>query len=243
MITLYGWGPMFDCPSPSPYVMKTEIQMQMLGLDFEHAIADLEAIPKHKAPYVYDGELLIQDSNFIRAYFENKLGKALDDGLTAEQKAASWALERMVEGHLNSTMAAERWMIDANFNKGPRLFFMDVPAEARDQVCAEVRAGMKATSEGTGFGRHSREEQLELAAWDIQAVANQLGEKDFLFGDWATAADAAVSAVLISCATDYFDTPLVNLVRKHANLVAYMDRIKSTFFAENKWPMPEMAMA
>ena len=39
MITLYGWGPLFDCPSPSPYVMKSEIQLQMLGLEFNRAIA------------------------------------------------------------------------------------------------------------------------------------------------------------------------------------------------------------
>ena len=56
MITLFGWGPMFDCPSPSPYVMKSDIQLQMLGVDFDRAIADLDAVPKHKAPYVMDGD-------------------------------------------------------------------------------------------------------------------------------------------------------------------------------------------
>ena len=90
MITLYGWGPMFDCPSPSPYVMKTDMQLQMLGIEFDRAIADLDAVPKHKAPYVYDGEQLIQDSNFIRAYFEDKLGKSLPSGLSDEKQAASW---------------------------------------------------------------------------------------------------------------------------------------------------------
>ena len=32
MTTLFGWGPMFDCPSPSPFVMKSDIQLQMLGV-------------------------------------------------------------------------------------------------------------------------------------------------------------------------------------------------------------------
>ncbi len=243
MITLYGWGPMFGCPSPSPFVMKTDIQLQMLGVDFNRAIADLEAVPKHKAPYVYDGDQLIQDSNFIRAHFEKKLGKSLTDGLTDEKQAASWAFERMAEGHLTSCVLSERWMIDANFDKGPRQFFMDVPADMRDQVCAEIRAGIKAANERIGFARHSRAEQLQLADWDIQAIARQLDKKDYLFGDWASAADASVAAVLISCETDFFDTPLIDLVRQHDNLMAYIDRIKSVFFAKNDWPVPELVLA
>ena len=110
MITLYGWGPMFDCPSPSPYVMKTIIQLQMLGVEFDCAMADLETVSKHKAPYVDDGGTLIQDSNFIRSHFEKKLGRSLDAGLSDSEKATGWALERMAEGHLTKCMAAQRWM-------------------------------------------------------------------------------------------------------------------------------------
>ncbi|MFT5775786.1 glutathione S-transferase family protein [Hyphomonas sp.] len=176
MITLYGWGPVFDCPSPSNYVMKTDIQLQMLGLDFDRAIADLESVPKHKAPYVMDGDTLVQVSNFIRAHFERMLGKSLDAGLTDEQRAASWALKRM-----------------------------------------------------------------QLAEWGLQALAIQLAAKPFLFGDRPTAADASVSAVLISCATEFFETPLSDLLRDHTNLVGYMDRMTTQYFAKNRWPVSEMA--
>ena len=236
MTTLYGWGPMFGCPSPSPYVMKTEMQLQMLGVQFDRAIADLDSVSKHKAPYVEDDGAIIQDSNFIRAHFEDKLGKRLDDGLSPDQRAASWALERMAEGHLNKVMAWERWMKDSNFNKGPILFFSDVPEPMRAQVCAEVREGIRATNDGDGFGRHSDAERLQLADWDLQAISAQLADQDYLFGDWPTVADASVSAVLMSCATDFFDTPLVELVSSKPNLTAYLGRIKEVFFAENKWP-------
>ena len=192
MITLYGWGPMFDCPSPSPYVMKTDMQLQMLGIDFKRAIADLDAVPKHKAPYVYDGDTLVQDSNFIRACFEKRLGRSLDDGLSAQETDASWALERMAEGHLSDCMLYERWMKDENFFKGPAQFFMDVPEPARAGVMSEIRTQMKATEEAAGFGRHSEKERLQLADWDIRAIALQLGDKDYLFGSSPVAADARV---------------------------------------------------
>ena len=236
MITLYGWGPMFDCPSPSPFVMKADIQLQMLGIEFERAIADLDSVPKHKAPYVIDGGKLVEDSNFIRQHFEKKLGRGLYDGMSDKEIALSWAMERMAEGQLSKIMAYERWMRDANFEKGPAHFFNDVPAPARAGVIREVRQGVGATHAGEGTGRFTEAERMQLAGWDIGALAAQLGDQPYLLGDAPTCADAAVAAVLISCATEFFDTPLSGLVRQHTNLVAYIDRMKERYFAHAAWP-------
>lgn len=241
MITLYGWGPMFDCPSPSPFVMKADMQLQMFGVCFNRAFADLDAVSKHKAPYVMDGDLLIQDSNFIRAHFEAKLGESLNAGLDDEQRAAAWGLERMAEGDLTSIMMMERWLKDDNFAKGPALFFGNVPPQARASVMQQVRDGVAASMHERGLARHSEAERLQLASWDLEAIAVQLAARPFLFGDAPSAADASVSAVLISCATEYFDTPLAGLVRGHTNLVDYMDRMKADYFAEDLWPALEMA--
>lgn len=241
MITLYGWGPMFDCPSPSPFVMKTEMQLQMLDVPFRRAFADLEAVPKHKAPYILDDGLLVEDSNFIRAHVEAKTGRSLLDGLDDRERAASWAIERMAEDHLVACIVTERWMKDANFNKGPALFFSDVSEAMRGEVIRQAREGVAATQFGRGFARHSETERMQLAAWDLEAIASQLGAQDYLFGDEPTAADASVSAVLISAATEFFDTPLSGLVRSHGNLVDYMERVKARYFARNLWPVPEMA--
>lgn len=241
MVTLYGWGPLFDCPSPSPFVIKSEIQMQMLGIEFDRTMADLESVPKRKAPYVMDGEALIEDSNFIRAHFEAKLGRNLDAGLSDGDKAAAWALERMVEGHIRDYIITLRWLDDANFKKGPALFFMGVPAPARDEVMADVRANIAATHEGTGFGRFSDEDRLQMVKWDLEAILLQLGDKPFLFGDEPVGADATIAAFLISASTRYFDNPLPDLILQHPTLVDYMQRMSDLYLAESKWPVPEMA--
>ncbi|MEZ5998934.1 MAG: glutathione S-transferase family protein [Hyphomonas sp.] len=236
MITLYGWGPMFGCPSPSPFVMKADMQLQMLGVDFTRAVADLDSVPKHKAPYVIDDGELIEDSNFIRRHFEQKLGRGLYDGMSGNDIAMSWALERMAEGQLVKIMAYERWQNDANFEKGPAQFFDAVPAPARATVKREARMGVAATSQGEGTGRFTDAERMQLAAWDLGAIALHLGDRDFLFGNEPTCADASVAAVLISCATEFFDTPLTGLVRQHANLPAYIDRMKTRYFTGITWP-------
>lgn len=236
MTTLYGWGPMFGAPGPSPFVMKTDIQLQMLDVDFDRAIADLESVTKHKAPYVEDDGAIIEDSTFIRRYFEKKTGRSLDAPLSRDEHLTGWAFEKMLENHLTPIMAMERWLIEANFNKGPAMFFADVPEAARQQVLDDVRAQISATMIGQGIGRHSREERMELANLDITSVSLFLDEKDFFFGDEPTGVDAFAYAILASCGTDFFDTPLTGLVDKHANLRPYLARMEARFFSDVEWP-------
>ena len=236
MTTLYGWGPMFGLPGPSPFVMKADIQLQMLGVPFERQVADLESVSKHKAPYVEDDGEIIQDSTFIRMHFEQKLGRDLNEGLSDEQRACAWAMERLLEDRLVLALASERWLVDENFYKGPAMFFMDVPEPARQQVMDQVRRDIREAQTGQGWLRHSREERMMLAERDIAAVSTLLGEKDFMFGEEPSALDAAAFGVVASCGTPFFDTPLVGIVDKFGNLRAYLDRMQARYFAETTWP-------
>jgi glutathione S-transferase len=216
--------------------MKTDIQLQMLGLSFERALADLDAVSKHKAPYVLDDGEVVEDSTFIRAHFERKLNKDLDAWLSAEQRATAWALERLLEDHLNFIMAHERWLEGQNFEKGPRLFFMGVPEAMRAKACDDARSQLKAMLVRHGIGRHTRAERMELATRDIAAVAAMLGDKPFLFGDKPSAVDAVAFGELASCGTAYFDSPLVGIVDKHPSLRRYLARMEAKFFAPGRWP-------
>lgn len=234
--TLFGWGPMFGVRGPSPFVMKTDIQLQMLGVRFERAIADLENVPKGKVPYVRDGELLIEDSTFIRDHFERKLDRHLDARLTREQRAAAWALERMLEDRLYFIAVHERWLEDANFYKGPAHFFDGVPEAQRAAVITQTREGLRQMLVGHGLGRHSRAERMALAARDIAAVADTLGDKDFLFGAQPSAVDATAYGMLTSCGTRFFDSPLCDLIEQHAALLGYLRRMDERFFRDASWP-------
>ena len=48
MITLYAFGPLFDLPDASPYVMKTEIQLRMAGLAYQKDFSGFPRAPKGK---------------------------------------------------------------------------------------------------------------------------------------------------------------------------------------------------
>ena len=187
MTTLFGWGPMFGLPCPSPFVMKADIQLQLFGVAFDRAIADLDSVSKHKAPYVQDDGQIIQDSTFIRWHFEKKLGVDLDEGLSEAGKATAWAFERMLEDRLARIEGHERWLEGDNFERGPAMFFLGAPEAVRAQVIANAVAGVR-------------------------------------------------TGVIAGCTAPIFDTPLKAMVASHANLVAYLERMKDRFFQPNRWP-------
>ena len=234
--TLFGWGRMFDLPSPSPYVAKADMQLQLLGIEFDRATADLDTVSKHKAPYVHDAGTVIEDSEFIRDYFERKTGRDLDAGLTPAERATARALSGMLENRLSTIMACERWLIDENFDRGPRLFFAGVPEPMREEVIGQVRSDLQKTMHGAGIVRFSRDERMQIAAADIAAVAALLGDKAWLFGDRRSAADAVAYGVLSACSTRFFESKLADLIAAQPNLTAYLQRIEQAYFAPDRWP-------
>ncbi len=138
MITLYGFSSGWELPEKSPYVTKTEVQLKMAGLAYVKTLAGTDKAPKGKLPYIDDNGMLVADSTFIRAYLERKYGFDFDAGLDARQRAEAWAIERMIEDHLNWANTHARWLIQANFDNGPARFFDAAPEAMRDQIRKDV---------------------------------------------------------------------------------------------------------
>jgi glutathione S-transferase len=108
MITLFGFGPAFGLPDPSPFVMKTEVQLKMAGLSYKWQRGGPQAAPKGKIPFIDDNGLIVADSTFIRAHLETQYRVDLDSGLLTFERALAWSMERMLEDHLYFAML--HWM-------------------------------------------------------------------------------------------------------------------------------------
>lgn len=200
--------------------------------------------PKGKLPYINDDGTVVPDSTFIRFHMEKKYGFDFDAGLTPEQKAAAWAIEKMCEEHLYWALGATRWLDDANFAKGPAQFFKAVPMPLRPIVQRLVRRKVAKTLNLQGFGRHTPGEQDELAIADVNALATLIGDKAFLMGEKPCGADATVFAFVASLLTPVFDTPIRAATERHANLVGYRDRITRLYFSHSEAePFPATSAA
>ena len=131
MITLYGFGSASGLPDFSPFVIKTMLLLKLAGLDYVVDHSGLQRAPKGKLPYIDDDGAIVADSTLIRWHIEKTRGIDLDQGLTPEQRAASWALEKMCEDHLYWIAVRGRWLDDANFARGPAKLFKSAPALLR----------------------------------------------------------------------------------------------------------------
>jgi len=179
MITLYTFGPYFGLPDGSPFVIKAMLLLKFAGLEYSENRGGYGKAPKGKLPYIKDGGLIVADSTFVRFHIEKKYGFDFDAGLTPEQRAVAWAIEKMCEEHLYFALVATRWLDDANFAKGPAQFFKTVPMPLRPIVQSLVARKVAKTLKRQGFRRHTRAERDALAIADIKALASLLGQGFF----------------------------------------------------------------
>ncbi len=228
MITLYGAGPGFGLPEISPYVTKTEVQLRMAGLPYRKERGAPGESPKGQVPYVDQDGVRVADSTFIRAYIEERHGIDLDEGLTARQRAEAWALERMLENHFGWTVGWERWLVRANFEKGPSHFFDGLPAAVKADVLIRVEAAMRSV----GVGRHSPDEISWLAERSLIALSEILADKAYLYGEEPCGVDATAFAMLAGAMTPFFDSEIGRRAREFPNLVAYVERMMARFYPE-----------
>jgi glutathione S-transferase len=232
VITLYAFGPAFRLPDPSPFVTKAEMLLKLSGLPYRTDTGGFRKAPKGKLPYIDDEGTVVADSTFIRFHLEKKHGIDFDAGLRPEQKAMAWAVEKMCEDHLYWTAVRDRWLDDANFEKGPARFFERAPAPIRPLVKAFIRKKVRDQLKSQGMGRHRPEEIAELGRRDIDALAAMLGDKPYLTGETPCGADATVFAFAMGMLCPTFETPTRLAAQRHANLVAYRDRMLARFYPE-----------
>lgn len=230
MITLYSFGPYFGLPDPSPFVMKAEVLLKMAGLTYQTDTGGFPRAPKGKLPYIADDGEIIADSTFIRLHIEKKYGFDFDAGLSAPERAVAWAFEKLCEDHLYWSGLHARWMVDANFDKGPRRFFDAVPAPLRPFVVAMVRRRVRRNLWGHGMGRHTIAEMEELGTRDIDALADFLADKPYLMGKAPCSADATVFPFTAHALCPLFETAIRTRAEEHANLVGYRDRMMARYF-------------
>lgn len=228
MITFYGFGSAFGLPDPSPFVMKSEIQLKMAGVPYRFERGAPPAAPKGKIPFIRSGAHRVGDSTFIRAHIEKEYGFDFDSGLGAEQRALAWAVERMLEDHLYFAILAARWLDDENWEKGPSHFFDGAP----EGVAQASREQVRRTLHGHGIGRHREDEIAELGGRSLASLSTLLGDKPFLFGDAPCGADATAFAFAAAALTPFFESALCKRAESHPNLASYCERSMRRFYPE-----------
>lgn len=230
MITLYTFGPAFGLPDPSPFVMKAEMLLKLAKLPYRTDTGGFRRAPKGKLPYIDDEGMIVADSTLIRMHLERKYGVDFDAGLSPSERGIAWAYEKMCDEHLYWCVVIDRWMDEANFRAGPVRFFDRVPAPIRPFAISITRRQLRKTLHAQGLGRHSPAELLSLVERDFQSIADHLGDKPYFMGGRPSSADATIFPFVAGALCEIFNAPSRNAAGRHANLVAYRDRMMREFY-------------
>jgi glutathione S-transferase len=75
----------------------------------------------------------------------------------------------------------------------------------------------------------------------LRALDEILGDKAYLMADHPTGVDAVAFGVLAGVLTPFFDSPLRREAERHANLVAYVDRMMDRFYPGHPWRLSAAA--
>lgn len=235
MIILYGFGPGFGLPEVSPFCTKTEVQLKMAGLPHRKEQGRPDESPKGQLPFIVDGDARIADSHFIRAHIERSYGIDFDAGLDATQRAQAWAIERMLENHLQWASGYARWIIRENFDRGPAHFFDDAPEPVRAKLREDVRGRVANRLFEVGMTRHSPEEIVDLGDRSLQTLSVLLGDRPYLMGDRPAGVDATMLGTLAGILTPFFSSDLRRRAEGYPNLVAYTGRLMRQYYPEHAW--------
>ncbi len=106
-------------------------------------------------------------------------------------------------------------------------YFSDVPSLIRGFVFGMVRKELFKSLHLQGIGRHSRAELIEFGRQDVEAIAAQLGDTRYFFGDKPSSIDATLYGALHNLIDCEHDGPIKKFCLSHQNLVDYCVRFKT----------------
>jgi glutathione S-transferase len=233
-IVFWQMRPLWGLPNASPFCMKLETWLRMAGLPYEaKAIQGPPKSSSGKLPYLErpDGSAL-WDSSCIIETLTREHGVTLDAHLSANDRAIGTLLQRTFEEDLYFVVLHERWVEDEGFRRVGPDYFGHFPWALR-AVVPFIRRKIVAAAHGQGVARLPEGHRIAKGRADLSAIAQLLGDKPYFFGE-PSSYDAIAYSFLANVLWPPIQGPLAQAMRAHANLVAYCERMKTTYYADWK---------
>lgn len=231
MITLYQFPPAFGLPNASPFCLKAELYLRMAGLPYRNRYTlELHKTPKGKLPWIDDDGVQVADSGLIIDYLKAKYGDSLDGDLNPLQRSRALAIARLVEEHLYWAVLHCRWIEPEGWELTRPAFFGGLPWPLSAIVPIVARRGLRAELHGHGMGRHTPAQIHALGIADVDALAALLGDQEYFLGERASSVDAIATGFLTNILMVPLETPIKAAAARHANLVAYCQRMAGQYF-------------
>lgn len=231
-LRVFTFSPDWGLPTVGPFALKLLAWLELAGIPYEQVIEDdPRKGPKKKNPWIeLDGEL-IGDTEVIIEVLSRRHHVSLDDGLSAEQKAAGHAWCRAFEEHLHQVLEWELFVHPAGAAYMRQFLASKMPPVLGPIAFTMFRSHLRKQLYARGIARHSPDIVAAKGRADIDALAAFLGDRPFLLGDRPRSADAALFGQLAPMVCWPMATPVAAHARSLAPIAAYCDRMRKLCFA------------
>jgi glutathione S-transferase len=231
VLTLYQTPPSWGLPNMSPFCLKLETYLRMTERPYRTSLPSLRKAPKGKIPYISDGNLIMGDSGFIVDYLARTYGDPLDSDLDPATRARGLVLRRMIEEHCYFTIVYLRWTFAPAWPHLQAGLAPLMPPLLKTQGPKIVRRSIVKKCRTQGVGVHTRDEVVSMVKADFSALAALLGDQPFFLGAAPRSVDATAYGFLAQVLWAPWESQEKDLLRGHANLVSYLERMKERFWS------------
>ncbi|WP_169543781.1 glutathione S-transferase family protein [Sneathiella aquimaris] len=219
----------------SPFGLKLETWLKMMGLDYDVHWTAQEMGPKGKVPYATVNGHVLGDSECIIDYITDQFSVPVPPAflLSDVEKARGVMIRRLIEEHLYFIMVYSRWSDEKNWPGFKEIFFAPAPAFLRGFISKKVRKKVQANLVAQGIARHTMEEIYKKADIDLRALSVLLNDNLYFHGNAPTLTDASAYGLLANLYYSPVNNTVTDALEKHDNLVAYVKRMKGEFWPQS----------
>ena len=228
MNILYGFPPGAGLRQGSPWVMKVELAMRSLKIDYDLNQVDMMQVwmkaPEGKVPWlVIDGQTISGSERILRELEKYADGAKFPVPEVCDD-AQGILFSRLVEDHLWWAICVSKYFGPEAKKVYERIlpsllrFLSSIPAFLGEK---EFKRRIKITS----LGGLSHKEIVQEARKDIAVLSARLSHSSFIAGNGLSVHDFTVAAHLASILYWSFDNWLADLFREEQIFYQYLDRV------------------
>jgi glutathione S-transferase len=221
-----AWG----LPTSGPFALKLLKWLDLSGLPYTQVFEPLpNKGPKGKNPWIELGGERIADSEVIIGLLSKRSGFHIEAGLTAEQRAVSHTVRRMIEEHFHMVLEWELFVHPAGIAGGARPMAAEaVPAPLAGVATTYMTRHFAKQLHARGIARHAPEIIAAKAKADLDAIEALLGDQPFITGNRPAMADLSVYGLLMPMARWPMRTPAADDIKSRPKLMAHLERVHET---------------